>query len=388
MSRWPAERLGQVAQVIRGVSFDKSEVVDSAASGYVPILRAGNIREALDTENDLVWVPGHKVSAAQRMQRNDVAICMSSGSADIVGKTAQLEADWHGSVGAFCAIIRFHGIHPRFGAFWLRGPGFRAWRDTQAKGANIQNLRKAELESLELPRPSLPEQERIVGILDEAEALRRFRAQTDKRTGELIVSLQQALSGAGRVTLDELCDINPRENGAKNLDAHAPVSFVAMADIDEIRGIISTASTRSLSEVAKGYTPFHEGDVLFAKITPCMENGKAAIARNLPHPVAFGSTEFHVLRPRTETSPDWLFGIVRQLWFRELAKRTFTGTAGQQRVPADFMRSVVVPPEPKNGQFAARVAEIRELDTAQAACRKRLDGLSQCLLHLAFRGEL
>lgn len=196
MTPWSPVRLAQVAEVIRGVTFDKTEVSNSVVSGYLPILRAGNIGQTLDTDNDLVWVPEYKVSPAQRMKRNDVAICMSSGSSDVVGKSAQLEADWQGSVGAFCAIIRFHGIHPRLGAFWLRGPGFFAWRDSQAKGANIQNLRKGELENLEIPLPPPPDQERIVAILDEAEALRRLNVASGKRLDDLGQSLlQRALQG-------------------------------------------------------------------------------------------------------------------------------------------------------------------------------------------------
>ena len=83
----------------------------------------------------------------------------------------------------------------------------------------------------------------------------------------------------------------------------------------------------------RGYTSFAEDDVLFAKITPCMENGKAAIARGLASRQGFGSTEFHVLRAKESVLPEWLYYFVRQERFRREARRSFTGTAGQQRVP-------------------------------------------------------
>ena len=153
MNRWPQKKLGEVASVIRGVSFDKQDASDKLQHGYLPILRAGNIGDFLDTDHDLVWVPETRITEQQRLRPGDVAICMSSGSPQVVGKSAQLNKEWHGSVGAFCAIIRFRTVNSRFGALFLLSLAFLAWRDGQAKGANIQNLRKAELEHLHVPVP-------------------------------------------------------------------------------------------------------------------------------------------------------------------------------------------------------------------------------------------
>ncbi|MBI2496597.1 MAG: restriction endonuclease subunit S [Opitutae bacterium] len=107
------------------------------------------------------------IDPSQMLQRFDVAICLSSGSANLVGKTAQLREEWTGSVGAFCGIIRPRdNIDPLFLGLWFKGPQFRSWRDAQARGANIQNLRLSELASLEFSLPPLPHQRRIVAALD------------------------------------------------------------------------------------------------------------------------------------------------------------------------------------------------------------------------------
>lgn len=139
--------------------------------------------------------------------------------------------------------------------------------------------------------------------------------------------------------LSNICEINPRLPRGTTFDAALPVTFVPMQAVDEHYGMIKERLTRPYSEVKKGYTSFQAGDVLFAKITPCMENGKAAIARDLENNIGFGSTEFHVLRAGPEVLPEWLFYFVRQPSFRAEAKRNFTGTAGQQRVPTAFMQS-------------------------------------------------
>lgn len=146
--------------------------------------------------------------------------------------------------------------------------------------------------------------------------------------------------------LGELCTINPRLPKNHKISDNQGVSFVPMAAVDEVSGTIIERRVRPFIEVKKGFTYFQEDDVLFAKITPCMENGKAAIARNLIGGFGFGSTEFHVLRAGDKVLFDWVFYFVRQQNFRNEAKRNFTGTAGQQRVPTTFMGLAQVPVPP------------------------------------------
>jgi len=132
----------------------------------------------------------------------------------------------------------------------------------------------------------------------------------------------------------EICEVNPRLPRGHSVTDDLIVSFVPMAAVDEVSGTLQAHQTRPYADVKKGYTHFKNGDVLFAKITPCMENGKAAIASELAGGLGFGSTEFHVLRAKEDVLPEWLFYFVRQPAFRSEAKRNFTGTAGQQRVSA------------------------------------------------------
>ena len=190
--------------------------------------------------------------------------------------------------------------------------------------------------------------------------------------------------------LGEVCVINPKLSVAEMPTADTDVSFVPMAGIDEIRGNITRPEICKYSQVSKGYTPFRDNDVLFAKITPCMENGKAAIARGLCGGLGFGSTEFHVIRPSATLLPDWIFAFIRQASFRKAAKANFTGTAGQQRVPTNFLKTLTIPisPIPLQQQFAARVSEIRAMENSQALNREKLDALFQSLLDRAFNGEL
>lgn len=143
--------------------------------------------------------------------------------------------------------------------------------------------------------------------------------------------------------LTDVCELNPRLLAEQRPEDDTTVTFVPMSAVDEHRGVIDKAETRMFAEVAKGYTSFRDHDVLFAKVTPCMENGKAAIARNLNNGLGFGSTEFHVLRSNNVVLPEYIFSFIRQKAFRERAASAFVGTGGLQRVPADFLSRVKIP---------------------------------------------
>ena len=157
------------------------------------------------------------------------------------------------------------------------------------------------------------------------------------------------MSGYDRVPLGEICAINPRTKRTGCSDDMV-VSFVPMAAVDERTGAITVREDRPLAEVSRGFTSFENGDVLFAKITPCMENGKAALARSLTNGIGRGSTEFYVLRPGDRVLGEYIYHFVRQALFRDRAKRNFTGTAGQQRVPKPFMENARVPLPPLDEQ--------------------------------------
>ena len=110
-----------------------------------------------------------------------------------------------------------------------------------------------------------------------------------------------------------------------------------------MNGIVIVALNRPYAEIKKGYTYFGENDVIFAKITPCMQNGKNAIVTGLIGGIGFGSTEFHVLRCSDEVIPEWVHLFLRRQETLDAAIKTFTGAVGQQRVPANFLENLEIP---------------------------------------------
>lgn len=172
------------------------------------------------------------------------------------------------------------------------------------------------------------------------------------------------------VPLAELTEINPPLR--ESLPDDTPVAFVPMASLSAERAAVDVAEVRRCADVRKGYTPFHDGDLLVAKITPCFENGKIAEAR-LPQRAAFGSSEFHVLRPDSSVvNSRYLLRYLRQDSVRLAGERRMTGSAGQRRVPEAFFRDLAVPLPPLAEQ--RRIADI--LDRADEMRAKRREAIA------------
>lgn len=184
------------------------------------------------------------------------------------------------------------------------------------------------------------------------------------------------------VPLGEVAEINPIGDRPALDDR---VSFVGMAQMDAVGAVARPLDDRSFSEVSKGYTIFRDGDILAAKITPCWENGKVGQAR-LDQPYGVGSTEFHVIRPDASLDGRYLLHLLRTSRVRDTGELRMTGSAGQRRVPATYLRGLEIPLPSLEEQ--RRIAAI--LDKADSIRAKRrqvldhLDALTQSIFHDMF----
>jgi type I restriction enzyme S subunit len=193
--------------------------------------------------------------------------------------------------------------------------------------------------------------------------------------------------------LTELADLNP-PNPSMTVPDQTLVSFVPMAAVEAITGRMTTAQTRAWKEVKKGFTRFQEGDVVLAKITPSMENGKVARAVNLTNGIGAGTTEFHVLRPHADIDNRYLLYYFLQESFRRRARSHMTGTAGQLRVPSAFLEKETLSVAPPSEQV--RIAEgietyLSRLDAALASLQRaqtRLKAYRAAVLKAAVEGCL
>ncbi|EAH8208617.1 N-6 DNA methylase [Campylobacter upsaliensis] len=144
--------------------------------------------------------------------------------------------------------------------------------------------------------------------------------------------------------------LNPSKREIANIDENTIISFVEMASVAD-KGYIQNKVDKPLKELKKGsYTYFAENDILIAKITPCMENGKCAIAKNLTNGLGMGSSEFHIFRTYKGLNNKFLFACLNQDSIRQEAAKNMTGSSGHRRVPISFYESLQIPLPPLEAQ--------------------------------------
>ncbi len=174
------------------------------------------------------------------------------------------------------------------------------------------------------------------------------------------------------VKINDICTINPRKNQLSEMNPDTRVSFVPMADINEHQMVFQPIAEKLLSEVTSSYTYFEDNDVLFAKVTPCFENGKAGIAKGLINGIGFGSSEFYVLRCSEQVLPEFLYFCITHPFFRDTAVAQMTGTGGLQRVPRDYVENFKIPLPPIAIQQEI-VAEIEDYQKVIDGARAVID---------------
>jgi len=286
-------------------------------------------------------------------------------------------------------------------------------------GTSYPAVRDSDVFSQSILLPPLPEQHRIVAKIEELFSSLDKGIESLKTAQQQLKVYRQAVlkyAFAGRFgyaqrpadsvkngelpegweekRVGDVALLNPKlpfDNISDDLD----VSFLPMKLVEEVINKINLTEFRKYGEVKKGFTPMTDGDVIFAKITPCMENGKIAIVHSLRNKIAFGSTEFHVLRCKKEYLNSYLFHFLVQERIRQEAERNMTGAVGQRRVPKKFLEDLLIPFPPTYEEQHHIVSEIEKrlsvadkLEESIATALQQAEALRQSILKKAFEGKL
>lgn len=383
--------LQDVAEVVRGVSFDKTDATSEPRADYVPILRAGNIDSTLLVEQDLVWVPERKVGSSQRMQPWDIAICMSSGSPAVVGKTAVLRVPWVGSVGAFCAIIRPNPakIVPEFLGYFLQSKTFRAWT-RQSSGANIKNIRKSELESFGIPLPPLSEQRRIVDLLARAEGIVRLRRAAQKKAQAIIPALFLDMfgdpatnsKGLAVVTLGEVLASADYGSSSKASDADVGLPMIRMGNVD-YSGNVDLTDLKFVNLPAEDVVRFglKDGDLLFNRTNSKELVGKTGIW--IGDRQAILASYFIRLRVSEQmVRPFFVWAFMNTLHMKRILVETARGAIGQANINSRELRAFRIPLPNLDEQvrFESRCRDVLALRAQQGHAIEKAEATFSALL--------
>ena len=355
-------------------------------------------------------------SSKQSVCKEDVLLCKINPRINRVWKVSQF-TDNELIASSEWIIIRNNHINANYLMYCFQSKYFREFMlsNVSGVGGSLMRAQPKYVQTYPIPLPPLSEQQRIVERIEELfakldEAKERLQEVADSFAVRKAAILHKAFTGEltkqwrlengvsdeswEDKLLGDVCTVNPKKIDAKNLDDNLEVSFVPMAAVSDVLGEIVNHEVKNLQDVRTGFTNFSKGDVIFAKITPCMENGKSAIVGPLVNDIGYGSTEFYVLRCKEELNNKYLYHMVRNTTFRAEAKAVMTGVVGQQRVPKTFLQEyqLLFPTLSEQHEIVRLIDDLlaRERAAQQAAeqALASIDLMKKSILARAFRGEL
>jgi type I restriction enzyme S subunit len=316
------------------------------------------------------------------------------------------------------AIIRLgnNRVDPKYLLHAINSPFIRQEIEKLQSGTTRKRISRRNLAIINFPLPPLPEQHRIVAKIEELfSSLDKGIESLKTAQQQLKIYRQAVLKWAfeGKLTnknvkegelplgwkvrmISEVAKVNPSLPNKDNIDRNLEVQFLPMKLVEEIINKIHLTETRKFADALKGsYTPFINEDIVFAKVTPCMENGKIAIVDNLKNGIGFGSSEFHILRCSEQVLNKYLHRFIVQDKFRSEAQNAMTGAVGLRRVPKQFIENYSIPIPPTIEEQQRIIAEIEsrlsvcdKIEESIEASLKQAEALRQSILKKAFEGKL
>lgn len=386
---WQTRRLDEVATVIRGVTYSSGHVLSPASPNALMLLRATNIQDGKLDSNDPVYIPKDLVKPAQMLQKYDIVIASSSGSIQVVGKSASVVQPIEATFGAFCTGIRATGIDPRYLAHYLQEPTLRQMWSDLASGSNINNLKSTDIASTPIPVPPLEEQRRIVETLDDHlsrldKALAEIKAATLKTKNFRRSLLEDALFGESSLPWTTLGEhIQTRKT--KGIPSQEPLAkYLGLEHVESHGGIVlgfdSAGKYRSASPIVE------QGDLLYGRLRPYLN--KVVLA---PEKL-YVSGEFIVMMP--SATLDSLFLKYLLMSPRFLAFTALLDTGDRPRVSWDKIANFEfqLPELALQKQIVERIESSLDVAGSLHADFEQLDSqiatLRRALLHSAFSGNM
>ena len=329
--------IGDVSTLVSGYGFP---MLLQGQEGTIPFYKVsdmnfvGNEVEMFDSNNYVSmevaqkqkWIPAPKGTIIFPK----IGAAIATNKKRILSKSAIFDNNVMG-------IICNEKIIPKFMWYILNSIDISTW----ATLANPPSISKDSVLAQEIPLPSIDIQEYIVSELD---GYNRIILSAKQIANNYIPNINCNIENVRYYTIEDIATVRPSKDEIRQLPKDTIVSFVPMATLNTFNPDFIAEEERKIEDVLSGFTYFRNEDILLAKITPCFENGKAGIARNLKNGIGFGSTEYIVIRANPDiVYPEWLFYHINTPLFIKGGKSHMTGTAGQQRIDINYVKQYQVP---------------------------------------------
>lgn len=326
--------------------------------------------------------------ARQLVEVDDVLVSSVRPNLNAVAKVLDDSNKATASTG-FCVLrANKNVIDPNYLFNWVKTDLFINDMVKKATGASYPAVTDKIVFNSTIPLPSLAEQKRIASILDKAAEIKAKREQAIAKLDELAQSTFVEMFGeqisSSNKTVNDFFEVNVNRYETNLTDTDS-VAFVPMSAVSEISKAIDNEEARTYSDVKKGYTPIKRGDLIVAKITPCYENGKQAIA-TVSTQFAYGSTEFHTFRSSNKDLVTLLHYYLQTKNVMRDGAANMKGAAGQRRVPDSFFKSLPfsLPAANELSKFCAVIASKNKRRAEQVRQLAVIDNTIQSLQHQAF----
>lgn len=401
MPTYPTYKFTDIASLIRGVSYDKSVVSTSEREGYIPILRANNIQKDLIL-NDLVYVPSDFVKEEQMIRKGDIVLAMSSGSKDLVGKSAQANKDINAAFGTFCGLIRAkENIDSKFLGLYFQTQEYRNFVSYQSQGVNICNLKKKDIESLQIPLPPLATQHAIVtrieilfAELDKAvrhlrtaqQQLKTYRQAVLKAAFEGCENAEKHLFGELMADVRNGYGAKPTDCGTNKLLRISSVRAMNL-NLDDFRFNNSSFDERNIIQ---------ENDLLFTRYNGSVDLvGVCAYVPELYDTYAYPDKIIR-FRPKVCNTfhSKFLQYYINQGKAREFVRSKIKTTSGQNGISGSDIKKIEIPLPTLTEQqrivkeIESRLSQATASETYIENALQQAEALRQSILKKAFSGEL
>ena len=388
---WPTKKLGEVAYFQEGPGLRTFQFKPNG----IRVINVANIQNGFLDLTETKFLDPDEVKQKYKhflVNENDILVSTSG----TIGRVAWVKKQ-NLPLMLNTSVVRFHTLNEKilsnkFLFYFLSSSLFKNEILKYKTGVAIFNVGPSHIKRIKIPLPPIKIQQKIVERLDAIKKAQELNYKQIELSEELFQSLlHRELDQKGKnwevKKLIEICEINPQTMLNKKIDK---VKYVEMAAIDENLKTIKYYLDRPINKISSGAPRFTNNDIIFARITPCTENGKIAFVDNCKD-ICAGSTELHVLRPKKDKIlPHFLFYFIITPKIRNMAVASMIGSTGRQRVPAEFFHYLKIPLPPIETQqkIVEKLSAIQEYKKKLLEQKQKLQELFESVLNKSFKCEL
>lgn len=409
---WVLIDLASIVEIIRGITYSKSQSSPLPQDDYLPILRANNIQNQKLIFDELVHIEKSLVKEQQKIRKNDILVAMSSGSKALVGKSAQSLENFEFGFGAFCAVLRpIDYVNPNFIGYFTYSENYRTKISELSAGANINNLKPSHFSEIFLGLPPKAEQEKIAELLDnhlaQVEAikarlnaipqiLKKFRQSVlaDAVSGRLI-GLEKKFQDLETIKFENLILKSGNGIAKRSGTDGKDITVLRLADFKNSERMTGNERQITLTEKEINQYQLNQNDILVVRVNGSIDlAGKFILYEQNKNIEAYCDHFIRFQLNQEKILPQFMIYIANFGKGRDYLQNSLSTSAGQNTINQTSIKNLTLklPSIGEQREIVKRVEQLfafaDTIETQITNALQRVNQLTQSILHQAFTGQL